>query len=202
MLLFFKCDVLLLFLSRHGPMVGSYIKAGVVGVQVCSKCSKGCRTTAMSRLYTFFLLFLSAITTFAISISKETLESFASNLDFSVTSNQLYINIPASYSPWDHVSVFQYGVTDSLSWASNSTAYFLDCNESNCDKGSSVTDMGLTNQIGTEYGGQPNSDSNYITYVSPKFLGSTTGERNVTFVVSVDYNNGTSLYALVDANFI
>lgn len=62
--------------------------------------------------------------------------------------------------------------------------------------------MGLTNQIGVQYTGQPTTDCDYVTYISPKFLGSTNNENNVTFVVSIDYNKKASLVALIDVNFI
>lgn len=156
----------------------------------------------MTYFHTFLTLCLLAINTSAASLFKERLESFANGLNFSVTSNQACIYIPASYFPWHRISVFQYQNTESLSWASNSTSCFLDCKESKCIENNNVSDMGLTNQIGVEYTGQPSSDCDYVTYLSPKFLGSTNSENNVTFVVSIDYNEEPSLVALIDVNFI
>lgn len=168
----------------------------------------GCRNnydhsvTSMTYFHTFLTLWLLAVNTSAASLFKERLESFANSLTFSVTSNQAYIYIPASYFPWNGVSVFQYQNTESLSWASNSTSCFLDCKESKCIENKNVSDMGLTNQIGVQYTGQPTTDCDYVTYISPKFLGSTNNENNVTFVVSIDYNKKASLVALIDVNFI
>lgn len=124
-------------------------------------------------------------------------------LSYATSENQVFINIPTSLSPWKSIDVIQYNNILSIEWDSNEGSSFLECQNNLCMKASQIEDFGDETDAAAGYDINPKSNMTSIKYVSPKMVGSTDGNYNVSFVVVIQYDDDKQAqYAQIDTSFL
>lgn len=149
----------------------------------------------IQRLLQMMILYLCAV---CASKSKEQTPELQAKITYSVYNSQVFINIPTSFAPWQSVDVVQMDNRLNLEWDTQTGSSFLNCIDSKCKRAKNTYELGGLNEAAGCYNSTPDNAVSTITYVSPPLLSSLDGDRNVSFVVIVEYADGdVSDYAQV-----